>query len=32
MHTIVTALKPLTEEERRRVLEYVLGLIRCLAD
>jgi hypothetical protein len=25
MHAIVTALKPLTEEERRRVLEYVLG-------
>jgi len=30
MHTIVTALKPLTEEERRRVLEYVLGRFGAL--
>ena len=30
MHAIVTALKPLTEEERRRVLEYVLGRFGAL--
>jgi hypothetical protein len=30
MHAIVTVLKPLTEEERRRVLEYVLGRFGAL--
>jgi hypothetical protein len=30
MHAIVAALKPLTEEERRRVLEYVLGRFGAL--
>lgn len=31
MNSIVAALKPLTEEERRRVLEYVLGRFGALA-
>ena len=30
MNAVVDALKPLTEEERRRVLEYVLGRFGAL--